>query len=384
MKKAFIHDNFYISGGAEKVIESFTNIWPDFDFFSLIDFLNENDRRVILKGKSVTTSFIQKLPFAKTKFRNYLPLYPLAIESLDLSEYELILSSSSAVAKGVITRYDQIHISYVHSPMRYAWDLSFEYLRESGLDKGMKGSIAKYFLHKIRAWDANTAHRPDYYIANSKHIARRIKKIYNKESVVIYPPVDTALFTPSEKKDDYFITASRMVPYKKIDLIVEALAGTQHRLLVVGDGPEMTKIKSKSSANIEFLGYVPREQMKDLFGRAKAFIFAAEEDFGIVPIEAQACGLPVIAYGRGGTLETVIGDATFSGRVESHHTGIFFNQQTPRSLIDAVNLFEKNSDKFDSAIIRAHAEKFSRETFETSIKFHVDSMIQEWKNNLSK
>ena len=223
MKKALIHDWYTVYGGAERCIESFTNIWDDFDHFSLIDDLNEEDRKVILKGKKTVNSFIQRLPFGKNKYRNYLPLFPLAIEQFNLSDYEVVISSSSSVAKGVLTRPDQLHISYVYSPVRYAWDLYHQYLRESGLEKGLKGFLAKYFLHRLRLWDYSTANRPDYYIAISKYVAKRIKKIYNKEAIVIYPPVDTKSFTISETTEDYYITCSRMVPYKKIDLITNYL-----------------------------------------------------------------------------------------------------------------------------------------------------------------
>ena len=226
MKKALVHDWLNDFGGAERCVESFTNIWDDFEVYSLIDFLSDKDREIILKGKKANTSFIQKLPKAKTKYRNYLPLFPLAIEQFDLTEYEVILSSSHAVAKGVLTRPDQLHISYVYSPIRYAWDLHFQYLRESGLDKGFKGWLAKYFLHKIRLWDVSTANRVDHYIAISHYIAKRIEKIYGKKAEVIYPPVDTSSFTIGDTTENYYVTSSRMVPYKKIDLIVEAMSQT--------------------------------------------------------------------------------------------------------------------------------------------------------------
>ena len=245
MKKALIHDWFSTYAGAEKCIESFTNIWDDFEIYSLIDFLSDADRDKILKGKCAYTSFIQKLPFAKDKYRNSLPLFPLAIEQFDLSGYDVVLSSSHAVAKGVLTHSNQLHISYVHTPIRYAWDLYHQYLYESGLNHGLKGILAKYFLHKIRLWDVSTANRVDHYIANSHYIARRIKKAYGKSSDVIYPPVDIDKFALRESKSDFYLTASRMVPYKKIDLIVEAFSQTDKKLLVIGDGPDMGKIKSQ-------------------------------------------------------------------------------------------------------------------------------------------
>lgn len=369
MKKALIHDWFSTYAGAEKCIESFTNIWDDFEIYSLIDFLSDADRDKILKGKYAHTSFIQKLPFAKDKYRNYLPLFPLAIEQFDLSGYDVVLSSSHAVAKGVLTHSNQLHISYVHTPIRYAWDLYHQYLYESGLNHGLKGILAKYFLHKIRLWDISTANRVDHYIANSHYIARRIKKIYNKSSDVIYPPVDVDKFKLREAKEEFYLTVSRMVPYKKIDLIVEAFSQTDKKLLVIGDGPDMGKIKSKASKNIELLGFADDKTMADLMGQAKAFVFAAEEDFGITPVEAQACGTPVICFGRGGALETV----------REGISGLYFMEQNIRELLATVDKFEQSYDKFEPIKIRENSLKFSRTRFESEIKSYVEKKYEEFK-----
>ncbi len=373
MKKALIHDWFSTYAGAEKCVESFTNIWNDFEIYGLIDFLKGADRDKILKGKHVRTSFIQKLPFAKDKYRNYLLLFPLAIEQFDLSGYDVVLSSSHAVAKGVLTHSNQLHISYVHTPIRYAWDLYHQYLRESGLDRGLKGMLAKYFLHKIRLWDASTANRVDHYVANSRYIARRIKKIYGKPSDVIYPPVDVDKFTLREAKEEFYLTASRMVPYKKIDLIVEAFSQTDKKLLVIGDGPDMAKIKSKAGKNVELLGFADDETMADLMGRAKAFVFAAEEDFGITPVEAQACGTPVICFGRGGARETVL----------DGESGLYFMEQNAKELLAAVAKFEQNYYKFEPVKIRENSLKFSRARFEAEIKSYVEKKYEEFKDGLN-
>ena len=369
MKKALIHDWFSTYAGAEKCVESFTNVWDDFEIYGLIDFLSECDRDKILKGKYAHTSFIQRLPFAKEKYRNYLPLFPFAIEQFDLSSYDVVLSSSHAVAKGVLTHSNQLHISYVHTPIRYAWDLYHQYLHESGLNHGLKGILAKYFLYKIRLWDVSTANRVDHYIANSHYIARRIKKAYGKSSDVIYPPVDIDKFALRESKSDFYLTASRMVPYKKIDLIVEAFSQTDKKLLVIGDGPDMGKIKSKASKNIELLGFLDDKTMADLMGQAKAFVFAAEEDFGIAPVEAQACGTPVICFGRGGTLETV----------REGISGLYFMEQNIRELLAAVDRFEQSYDKFDPIKIRENSLKFSRTRFEYEIKSYVEKKYEEFK-----
>lgn len=369
MKKALIHDWFSAYAGAEKCIESFTNIWNDFEIYGLIDFLSDTNRDKILKGKYAHTSFVQKLPFAKKKYRNYLPLFPFAIEQFDLSGYDVVLSSSHAVAKGVLTHSNQLHISYVHTPIRYAWDLYHQYLHESGLNHGLKGILAKYFLHKIRLWDVSTANRVDYYIANSHYIARRIKKAYGKSSDVIYPPVDIDKFALRESKSDFYLTASRMVPYKKIDLIVEAFSQTDKKLLVIGDGPDMGKIKSKASKNIELLGFADDKTMADLMGQAKAFVFAAEEDFGITPVEAQACGTPVICFGRGGALETV----------KEGISGLYFMEQNIRELLATVDKFEQSYDKFEPIKIRENSLKFSRARFESEIKSYVEKKYEEFK-----
>ena len=370
MKKALVHDWFSVNAGAEKCVSSFTNIYDDFDFFSLIDYLNDNDREVILKGKNSNTSFIQKLPFSEKKYRNYLPLFPLAIEQFDLSNYDLILSSSHAVAKGVLTHSDQLHVSYTYTPIRYAWDLYFQYLKESNLDKGLKGLLAKYFLHKIRIWDYSTVNRVDYFISISNYISKRIKKTYGRDSTVIYPPVDVDNFELFEDKEEFYLTASRMVPYKKIDLIVEAFSKTDKKLVVIGDGPDMDKIKQKASKNIEILGYQSDEVLKDYMKRAKAFIFAAEEDFGIIPVEAQACGTPVICYGKGGVKETV----------KDGISGLYFNEQSVESLLDVISEFESNYDSFEPKNVRENSLKFSKKRFEREIKVYLEDKYTKFIN----
>lgn len=376
MRKALIHDILVQNGGAEKCLESFTNIWDDFDIYTMIDYLSKDHRDRILKGKETKTSFIQNLPFSRKLFRHYFALYPFAVEQFDFSQYDVIVSSSYSVCKGILTRPDQIHISYVHSPVRYAWDLYHQYLTEANMQKGIKSIPVKWMLHYLRNWDAGTANRPDYYIANSKYVARRIKKIYDKDSIVIYPPVNCSNFTIGNTTADYYFTASRMVSYKKISLIVEAFSKMPDKKLIVGgDGPDFKKIKKMATSNIEVLGYVEAKKLHGLMQSAKAFVFAAEEDFGIVPIEAQACGIPVIAYGKGGVLETIIGRFPSEKEMEEGDTGIFFEKQTTESLIDAVLYFEKNSSKFDKEIIRNQALKFDTKRFEAEIKQTIENII---------
>ncbi|MCP4569367.1 MAG: glycosyltransferase family 4 protein [FCB group bacterium] len=366
MKTAIVHDWLVTYGGAERVLEQIIKLYPEADLFALYDFIPPGQRGFIM-NKPVTTSFLQKFPLAKKKYRSYLPLMPLAVEQFDLSAYDLVITINSALAKGVITGPDQLHVSYVNSPVRYAWDLTHQYLRESGLNKGLKGWLVKYILHRIRIWDAHTANGVDAMVANSKFIARRIMKVYRRESQVIYPPVDLDAFQLHTEKEDFYLTASRMVPYKKIDLIVKAFSHMpQRKLIVIGDGPDFNKIKKVAGPNVTLLGYQSFNVLYDYMRRARAFVFAAEEDFGIVPVEAQACGTPVIAFGKGGALETV----------RENITGLFFDRQETDCLIDAIEKFERNQSAFDPEIIRAHAENFSISRFRTEFKTFVDSAIE--------
>jgi glycosyltransferase involved in cell wall biosynthesis len=355
MKVAIVHDWLVTSGGAEKVLEQMIACFPHADIFSLVDFLED---RSIVHNKPVKTSFIQGLPFAKKKYRGYLPLMPLAIEQFDLSGYDLVLSSSHAVAKGVLVGPDQTHVSYVHSPIRYAWDLQHQYLREARLEHGPRSWAARMLLHYLRNWDARSANGVDRMIANSQFVARRIMKSYRRDAAVIAPPVDVQAFEVGDKKDDFYLTASRMVPYKRIDMIVEAFASMPDReLVVIGDGPQMDLVRSKATPNVRILGYQSFEVLKDHMQRAKAFVYAAEEDFGIAIVEAQACGTPVIAYGKGGALESVVPLGTPGA------TGLHFMSQTPASLRDAVERFEDCSHAFTIAACRRNAERFGAADF---------------------
>ncbi|HBZ2153711.1 TPA: glycosyltransferase family 4 protein, partial [Klebsiella pneumoniae] len=360
-----VADWFITYAGSEKVVAEFLDVFPEAELYSVVDFLS-SENKSHFKNKNITTTFIQNFPFARKKYQSYLPFMPLAIEQLDVSKHDVILSSSHAVAKGVLTGPDQLHISYIHSPIRYAWDLQHQYLRESNLHKGFKGLLAKWILHNIRIWDCRTSNGVDHFIANSKFIARRIKKVYGRNADVIYPPVDVERFTLNENKEQYYFTASRLVPYKRIDLIVEAFSHMKDKkLVVIGDGPEMNKIKAKATSNIEILGYQSNSVMVDYMRNARAFVFAAEEDFGITPVEAQSCGTPVIAYGKGGALETIrpIG-------VEKA-TGVFFYNQDVKSIIDSVNFFEQHSDEIILSDCRLNALKFSEQRFKEEIKEYV-------------
>lgn len=371
MKIAIVHEWFDTYAGSEKVLEQILNVYPEADLFAVVDFLPKG-KRGFIKDKNVITTFIQNLPKAKDKFRKYLPLMPLAIEQLDLSKYDVIISNSHCVAKGVITGPNQLHISYVHSPMRYAWDLQHQYLREANLTKGFKGWLAKAILHYMRLWDFRTSNNVDYFLCNSNYIVRRINKCYRREATVIYPPVAINDFTLCTEKEDFYLTASRMVPYKKIDLIVEAFSKMpDKKLVVIGDGSEMSKVKAKAKSNVCIMGYQSFKVLKEKMQKAKAFVFAAEEDFGIVPVEAQACGTPVIAYEKGGSLETV------RGLDKENPTGIFFQEQTVESIIQAVNEFEEKRELFTPQNCREYAECFSEDRFRKEFKAFVENKVSQ-------
>lgn len=379
MKVAIIHDWLVTYAGAEKVLEEIIKVYPDADIFSLVDFIDPA-KRDFLMNKPVSTSFIQKLPYAKQAYRNYLPLMPLAIEQLDVSNYDLVISSSHAVAKGIITGPNQTHISYIHTPIRYAWDLQHQYLKESGLDRGIKGIMTRIILHYIRNWDYRTSNGVDYFLSNSDFIGRRIKKVYHRESTTIYPPVDVTSFEFNEIKEDFFVTASRMVPYKKINLIVEAFTKMpDKKLVVIGDGPDFEKVKSIAGSNVELMGYQTNEVLEYYMQRAKAFVFAAEEDFGITPVEAQACGTPVIAYGKGGSKETVRG----LGEKEKP-TGIFFYEQTTDAIEKAVSKFEQNLTHIHPMDCRENALHFSAERFKEEFSHFVNRKLEVKRNSVDE
>lgn len=373
MKIAIVHEWFVTYAGSERVVEQILNCFPSADIYSLIDFIPDAERG-FLHNKPVTTSFLQKMPFIKTKHRHYLPLMPLAIEQFDLSAYDVVISSSHAVAKGVLTGPDQLHICYCHSPIRYAWDMQHQYLNESGANKGLKSWIIRYLLHKIRIWDYRTAHGVDYFIANSHFIARRIKKVYGRDAVVINPPVDTEKFVPQLNKEGFYFTASRLVPYKKVSLIAEAFAQMPDKqLIIAGTGPEEDNVKQivQNAPNITYLGYIDDKTLVSHMQRAKAFVFAAEEDFGIIPVEAQACGTPVIAFGKGGVLDSVLTN-------RDHPTGVFFMEQTIDSVMDAVSRFEqqhvqagdcvRNAQSFSISAFQKKFTQFVEEKYRTIFK----------------
>ena len=365
MKTAIVHYWLTTYGGGEKCVEAFCELWPKSDIFTLI-YQPKVFADSIISRHRVTPSFIDGLPMAKKKFRHYFPLFPFAIEQFDLRGYDVVLSSASGFAHGVLTDPDQTHICYMHTPMRYAWSGYHEYMAYPELRGKLKNTLARTIFHRIRQWDYMAAQRVDHFIANSEEVRRRIWKYYRREAAVIHPPIEVEKFSPpvDQKKEEFYFTLSRLVPYKKIDLVVRAfLMMPGRRLIIGGDGPELEPLKklAQDARNIEFLGFVSETQKVKYLRESRGFIFAAHEDFGMVPVEAQAAGTPVIAFRKGGTMETV----------RENQTGVFFDEQTPESLSEAVSRFE--TFDFNRQTLTAWAEKFSLKRYQDEISSFVES-----------
>ena len=380
LKYALVHEWLTpkATGGSELVVREILN-HIDADLYALIDFESSQKESYLYK-RQIGTTFLQKLPLARNGVQKYLPLLPLAIEQLDLREYDIILSSSHAVAKGVITTPEQLHICYCHSPMRYAWDLTFDYLKASRLGHGIAGWLTRYILHSLRQWDVLTANRVDHFIANSKYTASRIWRCYRREATVIYPPVDIEHFPFSAEKEDFYLIVSRLVSYKKVSLIVRAFNELKKELVIIGTGNEMQKIKKLAKSNIKILGWQPDDVVKKYMASAKGFVYAACEDFGIAPVEAQACGTPVIAYGAGGALETVL-DIRSSGH---KGTGILFREQTTAALVEAIEAFEVYQGKLDPESARENATQFSSQAFARRYFEFIDTCNQNRSSSAAK
>lgn len=368
-KVALVHDWLPFMGGAERVLTNFLELYPGAPIYTTI--CNKSRLDLPLKEADIITSNLQKEGKEIENHRKLFPFMPTAMESFDLNEYDIVLSSSSSVAKGVITKPDTMHICYCHSPMRYGWEFSHEYAGKMAGKGGIKSKILSYFLTGIRLWDNASSDRVDYFIANSENVARRIWKHYRRESVVIHPPVRCNLFNISDIDEDYFLIVSRLQEYKKIDLAIEAFNELGLPLVIIGDGPERKRLEEMANKNIKFLGRESDQVIKRYYSRCRAFIFPGEEDFGITPLEAMASGRPVIAYGKGGALETVL----------EAKTGIFFEEQTVSSLINAIKKFEEIN--FDKNIIRKHAERFDESVFKFKVEKFINEKYVEFKGNNS-
>jgi glycosyltransferase involved in cell wall biosynthesis len=371
---ALVHDWLAAYVGGERVLEQMIAVYPHGDVFTSIDVLPAHERE-FLQGKLPITSIAQHWPFMRKHFRKFLPLLMFSIEQLDVSGHELVLSSSASIGKGILTGPEQLHISYVHSPMRYAWEMQHQYLRDARLERGVRGLYARWLLHRARFWDLRTANGVDHFIANSHFIARRIWKVYRREATVIYPPVDVERFTLRENKEDFYLTASRLVPYKKVLEIVAAFRDLpDRRLVVIGDGTDMARVKNAAGANVEILGYQSTAVLLDHMQRARAFLFAAEEDFGITPVEAQACGTPVIAFGRGGAVETI------RGFEDPKPTGIFFPSQEPAAISQAVRNFEAHQHRILPSSCRENALRFAPDIFRDKYRNFVAERWREFRD----
>ncbi|GKU31660.1 glycosyltransferase family 4 protein [Clostridium folliculivorans] len=363
MNIALVHEWLTNMAGSERVVINFKELYKDAPLYTTMYDPEKLDKE--LQDIDVRTSFLQKK--VKKGHQRFLPFMPMAFESFDLNEYDVILSSSSSCAKGVVTNPNTMHVCYCHTPMRYAWEFYYEYADKTEMKK-IKKTFLKYFMNYMRIWDRLAADRVDYFIANSENVAKRIWKHYRKESVVIHPPVRCKLFNIGEKDDDFFLILSRLVPYKRIDLAVKAFNELGLPLVIIGDGEERSKLEAIAKGNIQFLGRQPDEVIKEYYSRCRGFVFPGEEDFGITPLEAQSCGRPVIAYGKGGVLETVI----------EGETGVFFEEQTTESLVEAVRRFENMT--FDKQAIRKHAETFDEEIFKQKIENFINDKYEEFKN----
>ena len=380
LRVALVHDWLMTYAGGERVLEQILKLFPQADVYTLVDFLDSEDRG-ILQGRPTHHSFLQQMPFARRHYRRYLPLMPFAIERFDLREYDLVISNSHAVAKGVPTGPDQLHVCMCLSPIRYAWDLRDQYLKESGLDRGLRGMLARGVLHRIRIWDAKTANGVDHFMAISKFISRRIAKAYGRDSTVIYPPVDISSFVPGEEaaRGDFYVTAGRLVPYKRVGLVVDAFREMPERqLVVIGDGPMRKQILKDLPSNVRYLGQQPFSVLLSYLQTARGFIFAAEEDFGIAPVEAQACGTPVVAYGRGGALETI------RGLDHPEPSGVFFKEQTVGSLREAIQTLEEDSGRISAENCRHNAERFGPERFQEELGRFMEAAWEEFSASLSR
>ena len=368
-KIAIIHDWLTGMRGGEKVLEAILDIYPDSEIFTLLH--NPGSVSAKIEQRPIHTSFINRLPGKTNRYRHYLPLFPTAIELFNLKAFDLILSTSHCVAKGVVTPPNALHIAYLHTPMRYVWDMYDEYFGP-GQTGWLSGKLIPLFANYLRTWDVTSSNRVDWFLANSGHVARRIRKYYRREATVIHPPVDIHQFQLVENNQGYYLIVSALVPYKKVDLAIQAFNRLKQRLVVVGKGPELPRLQKMAGSTIEFVDWQSPEKLQDYYAGCKALIFPGEEDFGIVPVEAMACGKPVIAFARGGARETVL-------PAQPPHqpgTGIFFFQQTVDALIQAIR--QSETIPWQAQFIRKHAEQFSVERFKHQYREFVESKWEQF------
>ncbi len=370
LRVALVHHWFVSFAGGERVVDTMAGMFPNADIFTL--FLDQKKLSPALRGRKITASFLDRIPGARKVHRHCLPLYPLATEMLDLSSYDLVITSDSGPMKGVITDLDATHICYCHSPMRYLWDGYSAYRRDMS-------SASKFVFeltsHYVRNWDYVAAQRVDHFIANSRYVARRIHKYYQRQSTIIHPPIDTSRSYLANSLDDYYLAVGRLVPYKRTDVLIGACQKLGRKLVIVGDGPEKERLKKSAGKNVEFVGETTDEQLREIYARCRALLFAADEDFGMVPLEAQSYGRPVIAYGKGGSLETVVGATGSAVRQKASSgellTGIFFERQSAESLADAISTLESCEHLFSPEDIQSHARRFDTSVFVARLNNYI-------------
>ncbi len=388
-KIAIVHDWFLKDsfGGAEKVtllLDSLINKkYSSPDIFSLTSNIKKFDNN-FLKGRKINTSFIQNLPFGNSNVQNYLPFLPFAIEQIDLSPYDLIFSSSHAFAKGVLTNPYQLHISYVHTPMRYAWDQMNTYLKQSTLSRMGFEIPLRYILYKLREWDFHSSKRVDHLISNSNFTAKRIKKYWGIDSEIINPPVEVERFECNKNRGDFYLSVNRLVPNKRIDLLIKAFNKLELPLIIIGDGPERFRLEKNAKPNIKFLKKIPNLDVADYMNRCRAFVYAGIEDFGIAPVEAMAAGAPVIAFGKGGILDTV--NCLTNCKKDLLPNGLLFKNQRSRDIIDTINWFEDKKiwNKFNPQNLNNYSQKFSHKNFITKIDFFTNKLWEDFQSSSRK
>src|SRR5271157_1600379 len=379
MRIAIVHHWFISLAGGERVVDTLASIFPTADIFTL--FLDREKLSPALHKHNITTSFLDKIPGARRSHRHLLPLYPLAVEMLNLTGYDLVITSDSGPMKGVITDPTATHICYCHSPMRYLWDGHSAYLR---MMPPLMQTLFGLASHYVRNWDYAAAQRVDHFIANSRYVAGRIRKYYRRGSTIINPPINTSQGFLASKHEDYYLAVGRLVPYKRTDILIEACCKLGRKLVIVGDGPEMKQLKKNSAKNVEFLGELDESRLRNVYAQCRALLFAADEDFGMVPLEAQSYGRPVIAFGKGGSLETIVGTYTpiseQRGDKDEAMTGVFFKEQTADSLAKAILSFESSEEKFIPQRIQLHARKFDTSVFLQRMRNYINCVMAKSPN----
>ena len=360
LRIALVHYWLVRRRGGERVLEVLAEMFPQADIFTLV--LDRESLTSALRSRRITSSFLQKVPGATRHYQKLLPLFPLALEQFQLDDYDLVLSSESGPAKGVLTRSHTCHVCYCHTPLRYVWDMYHHY-RAMAPGGTLGRALYAWVANRVRQWDYTAAARVDYFAASSRNGAARIRKYYRRDAEVIYPPVDISSFSLTESPDDFYLVVSPLVPYKRVDLAIAACNVMKRRLVVIGEGEESTVLRKAAGPTITFLGYQPDDVVRDHYRRCRAFLFPGEEDIGLTPIEAQASGRPVIAYGRGGALETVDGFSVVDPPRPEAATGVFFSHQSAESLVEAMRVFESVEARFSPVFIRAQVQRFDVSRF---------------------